>query len=327
MSFAPEGYLLFGILILDVVWGDPVYSLHPVRLIGLACEKLEKLLRSLNGSGRLGGVLLCLLMVLGAALMWKVVHSALSYFHFSLAVIWELYSGWSLLAGRDLIEHARRVWNAVEKQDLQECREMTGMMVGRDTDSMDFSASGRAVVESLSENLNDGMIAPLFYFILFGIPGMLVYKVVNTLDSMVGYRNPRYLQFGWASARLDDLLNWLPARLTWMLISIAAVLHPQCCGRKAFSVGWNHHHGVSSPNAGWCEATADGALRARLCGPIWREGKLASQDWLGPLHFREGGTVKDMRHTAELTVMATFLFGVCGLILLQLHGLPIWEVG
>ena len=139
---------------------------------------------------------------------------------------------------------------------------------------MDYSASGRAAVESLSENLNDGVIAPLFYFILFGIPGMLVYKVVNTLDSMVGYRNQKYRQFGWASARLDDFLNWIPARLTWLLLSVAALIHPRCSGKSAFKVGWDYHDGVASPNAGWCEATAAGALKVRLCGPIWREGEL-----------------------------------------------------
>jgi len=327
MSVAQEGFLLIGILVLDFVWGDPVYRFHPVRLMGLACVNIERFLRSIDCSGRFGGILLCLTMVSGMGMIWMIIHSILNYIHFSLALLWEIYSGWSLIAGKDLIQHARKVWNAVEKQDLKECREMTAMMVGRNTENMDFSASGRAVVESLSENLNDGVIAPMFYFILFGIPGMLAYKVVNTLDSMVGYRNPQYLQFGWASARLDDLLNWLPARLTWVLLSVAALVHPKCYGKDALSVGWRHHQGVSSPNAGWCEATAAGALRARLCGPIWRDGKPFSQHWLGPDYFREGGTIKDMRQTSELTVMATFLFGICAWFLLQSKGFPLWEVG
>ena len=158
-----------------------------------------------------------------------------------------MYLGWSLIAGKDLYDHARRVWISIEQKDLEECRMRTGMMVGRDTTSMDYSASGRAVVESLSENLNDGVIAPLFYFILFGIPGILVYKVVNTLDSMVGYKNQKYRQFGWASARLDDFLNWIPARLTWLLLSVAALIHPRCSGKSAFKVGWDYHDGVASP--------------------------------------------------------------------------------
>ena len=151
---------------------------------------------------------------------------------------------------------------------------------------------------------------------------MLVYKVVNTLDSMVGYRNKKYRQFGWASARLDDFLNWIPARLTWLLLSVAALIHPRCSGKSAFKVGWDYHDGVASPNAGWCEATAAGALQVRLCGPIWREGELASEHWLGPAHYRQGGTVQDIRQTAELTIIATLLFASAGLVLLQNPFLP-----
>ena len=322
MNFGPESLLLIGILGLDAVWGDPVYTLHPVRLIGLFCSRMEKILRRLEIPGRLGGMILSISIVLGVFLIWTGIYAVLISIHDYLGFLWQLYTGWSLLASRDLIEHARKVWNAMDNNDLEQCRLMTGRMVGRDTSNMNFSASGRAVIESLSENLNDGVIAPLFFFIFFGIPGMLVYKVVNTLDSMVGYRNRKYQNFGWASARLDDLLNWLPARLTWVLIGIAAALHPKCCGKLALTVGWAHHHGVSSPNAGWCEAAAAGALQARLCGPIWREGKLASQHWLGPQHFREGGTVDDMRHMAQLTVLATVIFGLLGLLMMQHLAIP-----
>ena len=323
MSLPPEGYLLLGILVLDVMFGDPVYKLHPVRLIGQSCEKLENLLRSLKQSGYLGGIMLTLLLVAWVVSVWTAVYYVLQSSHGILGFLWQLYLGWSLIAGKDLYDHARRVWISIEQKDLEECRMRTGMMVGRDTTSMDYSASGRAAVESLSENLNDGVIAPLFYFILFGIPGMLVYKVVNTLDSMVGYRNQKYRQFGWASARLDDFLNWIPARLTWLLLSVAALIHPRCSGKSAFKVGWDYHDGVASPNAGWCEATAAGALQVRLCGPIWREGELTSEHWLGPAHYRQGGTVQDIRQTAELTLIATALFASAGLVLLQNPFLPV----
>ena len=322
MSLPPEAYILLGILVLDVMFGDPFYALHPVRLIGHSCEKLESLLRSLKLSGYFGGIMLTLLLVAWVVSLWASVYYVLQSFHRILGFLWQLYLGWSLIAGKDLYDHARRVWISIEQKDLEECRMRTGMMVGRDTTSMDYSASGRAAVESLSENLNDGVIAPLFYFILFGIPGMLVYKVINTLDSMVGYRNQKYRQFGWTSARLDDFLNWIPARLTWLLLSVAALIHPRCSGKSAFKVGWDYHDGVASPNAGWCEATSAGALQVRLCGPIWREGELASEHWLGPAHYRQGGTVQDIRQTAELTLIATALFASAGLVFLQNPFLP-----
>ena len=166
MNFGPESLLLLGILVLDAVWGDPVYPLHPVRLIGLLCNRMEKILRRLEIPGRLGGMILSLSIVLGVFLIWTGIYLVFISIHDYLGFLWQLYTGWSMLAGRDLIEHARMVWNAMENSDLEQCRLMTGRMVGRDTSNMNFSASGRAVIESLSENLNDGVIAPLFYFIV-----------------------------------------------------------------------------------------------------------------------------------------------------------------
>jgi adenosylcobinamide-phosphate synthase len=196
----------------------------------------------------------------------------------------------------------------MEKEDLPLSKVTVGKLVGRDTNLMDLPACGRATVESVGENFNDGVIAPIFYFCLFGIPGILVYKVVNTLDSMVGYRNEQYQDFGWCSAKLDDLMSFMPARISWLFLSGAAVFYPQLSGSNALKVGWRDHFKLPSFNAGWCEATVAGALKIKLCGPIWRDGRLAQNVWLGRQGDREGGTVKDIK-LVNILVLTSSLIG------------------
>lgn len=226
-----------------------------------------------------------------------------------------MYLGWSFLALRDLLVHAKHVAKALETENLPEAKRKVGMLVGRDTKLMDLPACARATVESVSENLNDGVIAPLCYFCFFGIPGMLFYKVVSTLDSMVGYRNERYQDFGWCGARFDDLLSWIPARLSWLLLSGSATLFPGLSSINAFRVGWQDYSKLPSPNAGWCEATAAGALKIKLCGPVWREEKLAHDYWLGSPDDREGATYKDIqlmnKFALATALLGAFISGSC----------------
>jgi adenosylcobinamide-phosphate synthase len=146
---------------------------------------------------------------------------------------------------------------------------------------MDAGACRRAAVESLSENVTDGVTSPIFWYVLAGLPGLVAFKVVSTLDSMVGYKTPKYLRFGWCGARLDDVMNYVPARLTWLLLAAVAAVLPRCSGRKALRVGLEQHALVPGPNSGWSEAATAGALERRLVGPIWREGRLVTEVWLG----------------------------------------------
>ncbi len=314
-------------MLVDALFGDPVYPFHPVRVMGLLIERLEKTLRAHGWSGRTGGGLLAMLVITVTLTAWFVVDWMLSGVHSSLAWGWRLYLGWSLLAGRDLLVHGQRVERAMRSGDLDRCRGETGRMVGRDTKNLDFPACGRAAVESISENLSDGVIAPLFYFLLLGIPGMLAYKAVNTLDSMLGYRNDRYREFGMVSARMDDLLNWAPSRLTWGLIGLAALLLPDCSGRRAWLTGWTEHRRLPSPNAGWCEAAAAGALQIRLCGPIWREGRLCGNHWLGNPDHRDGAAAEDIARVNRVAVVVILLFVAAGLALLGTSALPFAGLG
>jgi adenosylcobinamide-phosphate synthase len=149
---------------------------------------------------------------------------------------------------------------------------------------MDVAACRRAAIESLSENLTDGFTSPLFWYVIAGLPGILLFKIVSTMDSMVGYKTPEYLRFGWCGARLDDVMNFVPARLTWLLMSATASVLPGCSGRKAFAIALAQHAVLPGPNAGWSEAAAAGALERRLVGPIRLGGRLVTETWLGDAH-------------------------------------------
>src|SRR5205814_3744408 len=166
---------------------------------------------------------------------------------------------YSLLALGDLIHHVRRIEAAVRSGNLPGARLAVSSLVGRDTDRMDGAACRRAAVESLSENLTDGFVSPVFWYVLLGLPGLVLFKVVSTMDSMVGYKNERYLRFGWCGARVDDVMNYVPARLTWMIITVLACVAPTYSGAKAWLVGLRQHALLLGPNSGWSEAAMAGA--------------------------------------------------------------------
>lgn len=268
-------------IVLDLLFGDPQWRWHPIRLVGGSIARAEAWLRALRLDGYGGGILLgagvaawwaglAALLVLAAQrmhpLLGLAVHAVLAYF---------------LLALRDLVDHVWAVERAARRGDPVQCRAATAMFVSRDTGPMDIAACRRAAIESLGENLTDGYISPLFWYAVGGLPGLVVFKVFSTLDSMVGYRNERYLRFGWFSARTDDVLNWVPARASWLLIAAAALLIPRCSAGRALAVGWRQHGILPGPNSGWSEAAMAGALRRRLVGPIFQRGQLVTQVWVG----------------------------------------------
>ena len=252
-------------VVLDLLLGDPRWLPHPVIWIGKMITFLEGLLRRIVESERLGGILLLLLTVAityGIALAAVNVASAV---HPYAGAIVSVLMAWTALAARSLHRESGLVATALERRDLAAARKALSYIVGRDTATLDEPEIWRATVETVAENSSDGVIAPLFFLLLGGPPLALAYKAVNTLDSMVGYKNERYLRFGWASARCDDLANYLPARLTGLLIVLSAPL----CGfslrdswRTMVRDGRNH----SSPNSGVPEAATAGALGVQLGG-------------------------------------------------------------
>ena len=223
----------------------------------------------------------------------------------ALGSVFHLFLLYSLLALRDLFRHGLAIDRAAGARDLVAARQATAMLVARDTAPIDAAACRRAGMESLAENAVDGFVSPLFWYALLGLPGVALFKVISTMDSMVGNKTPRYLRFGWCGARLDDLFNYAPARLTYGLMVLVAWLLPGCSARKALVVGWRRHGLVPGPNSGWSEATAAGALQCRLAGPIWQGGERITDLWLGLPEDPEGGRPGDLPRTC------TFIAATC----------------
>lgn len=311
----PHATLLAGAVLLDFLIGDPVYSAHPIRLIGRTLGWLESLLRKLGTDGYGGGIALFLLLSatwLGgtSALLiglqkWS--HGAASLFH--------LFLAYSCLALHDLVRHAWAVETAARRGDLDGARTSISKLVGRDTDRMDIAACRRAAIESLSENLTDGFVSPLCWYVVAGLPGIVLFKVVSTMDSMVGYKAPRYLKFGWCGARLDDLMNFVPARITWLILTLFSFVIPGCSGRKAFRIGWQQHAILPGPNSGWSEAATAGGIQRRLLGPIWAKGSLVTDVWLGDPSDPPAGARSDLPRAVMLNIAAGVLSAVLAVLL------------
>ncbi len=300
LGFTPNPWLLCSGIVLDLVFGDPYYPAHPVRLIGRTLSWFEDKLRKLGLDGYGGGILLFVLLstvwVGGTVFLLRLLPEAVT-----MAI--ELFLIYSLLALRDLLRHAGDVERAASRGDLPAARSAIAKLVGRDTSRMDLAACRRAAIESLSENLTDGYISCIFWYALAGLPGLVLFKIASTMDSMVGYKTPRHLRFGWCGARTDDLMNWIPARLSWLLIAGVALLVPRCSARKSFLVGWRQHAIVPGPNSGWSEAATAGAIQRRLIGPIWSDGVLVTEIWLGDPSDPPAGADGDLPLAGRLVTL------------------------
>lgn len=255
---------------------------HPVRLLGAVIARLDDALnRPARGSGRniaWGGVAV-FLVVAGSVLSGLAIHALADATPFGW--IAELTAVVALLAQRSLFAHVRRVENPLARGDLDGARKAVSHIVGRDPSSLDRHGVARAATESLVENFSDGVIAPALFYALFGLPGLFAYKAVNTLDSMIGHRSPRHLYFGRVAARLDDALNFAPARLSAVLLVSASLFVPGAWPAHAVAVAWRDAGKHRSVNAGWPEAAAAGALGLALAGPRRYGGRVVDDPWLG----------------------------------------------
>ena len=227
------------------------------------------------------------------------------------------------LATRSLHDAAQRVENDLNNRDLPSARRSVSMIVGRETDRLDREGVGRAVVETVAENLVDGIIAPLFYAVIGGGPLAMAYKMVNTLDSMIGYKNERYRDFGMAAARIDDAANWLPARLAVPFVGLAAgILNGRW--RPALFLAWRDGQKHTSPNAGLAEAAFAGALGIRLGGPNRYYGLMVDKPWIGaefgPVRIEDIARARDLMLLSAVLV----LLGFWGLPWVVRHWLPLF---
>lgn len=257
----------------DLLFGDPQWFPHPVRGMGWAIHWGERILRRVLPRERLAGVLLVALVVGASYVGSRWVLQAIT----ARSTIWGFVASAVLLctclSTRDLAVESRRVYQALVADDLPLARRQVSRIVGRDTERLDEPAIVRATLETIAESTMDGILSPLFYFVVGGVPLAVAYKAVNTLDSMIGHRSARYIRFGWAAATLDTWANWLPARWSALVFAIAA----RCCGhsmRATWRCAWRDGSEGTVPNAGIPEAALAGALGVQLGGANWYQGRM-----------------------------------------------------
>ena len=270
--------------LLDLLLGDPAKLPHPVVWMGKAITALERGLRKTfpaTPQGELtAGTILVLSLTLGTLALTTVVLWAAAQVHVLLWFALEVFWGWQALALKGLGQESRRVYMALTTGTLDQARQAVARIVGRDTQCLDEAGVTRAAVETVAENFSDGVAAPLFYYLIGGAPLALCYKAINTMDSMVGYRTETYLYFGRPAARLDDVANYLPARLSALLLVAAAWLLGED-GRGAWRIWRRDRRNHASPNSAQTEAAMAGALNVRLAGPASYFGKRVDKPTIG----------------------------------------------
>lgn len=309
---------------MDLCFGDPRWLPHPVRWIGRWISKAEKLLRpcfkrSEKGERRAGVLLVCSV-VIPVGLVTAVILAAAFCLHPLAYLAVESLMTYQLLAVKSLKDESMKVCHALKAGDLEGARYAVSMIVGRDTKPLTDLGITKAAVETVAENTSDGVIAPLFYTALGGPVLGWIYKAVNTMDSMVGYQNEAYLNFGRAAARLDDLVNFIPARLAALLM-IAASFLTGLDGRGAWRIFRRDRFCHKSPNSAQTEAACAGALGIRLAGDAWYFGVLHQKPTIGdPIRETE---YEDIRRANRL------LYGtaVLALLLVQLALAWLWKKG
>lgn len=267
-------------LLLDLIIGDPHGLPHPVVAIGHLIGILDRSLRQNWLNERLAGVVLLLVVVIAAAGTSWVLLTIFTLLMPLAGWIAAIILSYTCLAARSLHKESACVASALKAGDLPAARHYLSCIVGRDTDQLDETEIWRAVIETVAENTSDGIIAPLFWLTIGGPVTAMAYKAVSTLDSMVGYRNERYLRFGWASARMDDLLNFIPARVSALLLIAAAPL-AGCSLSGAARITLRDRLNHPSPNSGYPEAAAAGALGVRLGGASSYHGVSSLKEYIG----------------------------------------------
>ncbi|MGR3618798.1 MAG: adenosylcobinamide-phosphate synthase CbiB [Roseovarius sp.] len=296
--------LLIPALLLDGVMGEPKWLWshvpHPAVLMGRLIGWCDT---RFNDGARARGALVLAALVLAAGLAgWLIAALPLGW-------LWSMLLAAILLAQRSLVTHVRAVADGL-RYGVNPGRRAVAMIVGRDTSALDESGVARAAIESVAENFSDGVVAPAFWFLVAGLPGILIYKLVNTADSMIGYRTSRHEAFGWAAARLDDVLNYIPARLTAGLIALAF------WSARAVDVTLQDARLHRSPNAGWPEAAMAGVLDVALSGPRSYHGEMREFPFVNAGGEREIGVAEIEAAIAVLWRVWWVILGLTGVVVL-----------
>ncbi len=299
--------------VLDLILGDPRWFPHPVKGIGWMIKRLEPALRKVFRNERVGGIVLAV-SVIGASwcLGFMIVKQAYSINRYAGSII-SILIIYSSLAAKDLDVESMEVYRSLERKDIVSARKKLSLIVGRDTDNLEHQGVVRAAVETVAENIVDGVIAPLFYAFIGGAPLALAYKAVNTLDSMVGYKNDKYKYFGWASAKIDTLANFIPARLSILFLPLAGL----ATGKAALN-SWRiaRRDGRKNPslNSGIPEAAIAGALGIRLGGLNYYDSRPVLKPFIGDaINALDIDHIKD---SIKISYVSSAFFLIAGTVLM-----------
>ena len=298
-------YVLPAAFVLDLVLGDPRWLPHPVRWMGKAISIFEPRFRLLPASPVICGVLYAAFLISTSwAITFLIVETA-ARVHPLLKPCLEILLVFFCISARSLEDAAMEIYRYLLQKRVNRAREKVALIVGRDVDSYNAEEIAKATVETVAENLVDGFVAPLFFAAIGGAPFAVAYKMVNTLDSMVGYKNEKYINFGKASARSDDILNYIPTRLSVPVISLATqILSGQ--GARSFGTALKEGANHSSPNAGYPEAAFAGALELKLNGPNYYHGQLVYKPYIG---VRFGKTSPGhIKKACDIMMLSSFLW-------------------
>ena len=302
--------------VLDLIFGDPRRIYHPIRIIGNLIAVLEKGIRKVfpkTSRGELaGGTVLVVLVVLICTAVPAALLGLAAWIH--PVVYWLLASFWcwQILATKSLKTESMKVYAPLKEGDLPAARRAVAMIVGRDTERLTEEGVAKAAVETVAENTSDGIVAPLIFLALGGPALGFFYKAVNTMDSMVGYKNERYLYFGRTAARLDDVLNFLPSRISaWLMILAAAFLGMD--GKNAKRIYLRDRRNHASPNSAQTEAVMAGALRVQLAGDAWYFGELYKKPTIGD-PFRAVEPEDIVRANRLMYLTSALALAVCGIL-------------
>ncbi len=271
--------IIIGFL-LDSIIGDPYWMPHPIRLIGSYIYKLDHLFSNSNLPTYFRGLLIVILVLLPTFFTSYFICLLCYHIHFLIGIIFESILICYMLAAKNLKDESMKVYHALERDDLTGSRKAVSMIVGRDTDQLDSNGIIRAAVETVAENTSDGVTAPLFYIALFGAIGGIMYKAVNTMDSMIGYKNEKYKKLGFFAAKLDDILNYIPSRITaYLMIIVCPIL--KLDAKNAYRIWKRDRRKHASPNSAQTEAACAGALHVRLAGDTSYFGVLHKKPYIG----------------------------------------------
>ena len=317
--------------VLDLIFGDPRYRLHPVRLMGNCIGFLTRILKRVGLGGKTGGILCTTLTEIIFIVSFITSHILFHDLHLFVGFAFDLFVCYSCLALKDLVIHTELVTRALEQGNLPDARGSVAMIVGRDVQFLDENGISRAAIETLAENFIDGFLSPLFWYLTGGILGhllgfstvtaaiafMIAFKVASTLDSMVGYKDAEFLQFGWAGAKLDDIMNFFPARLSLPILFAGAWIS-NLKAMNGIKTALRDRLKHASPNSAHGESFVAGALNIRLGGPtIYPTGK-KEKPWLG--EGNQDPTPAQIRTTASLIVRTAWLAVSGSVLFLVLSG-------